>query len=475
MPSSNSCHSTGSNSSANSYASNVSQTSTVEFEHEPFEQYVSRVRQLCDRLWPSADATFAIERLRGGSFNRIIGITSPSVSSSVGGRYVLRVPRFDEGQQERELAILRYVRAHTSIPVADIIFSDATDDNPLGSPYVIQSRLAGSNMFDLYRSLPFEQQKNIAIEFGRILLAEQAVQNNISGVVEATKNEAGDHIYRIVRFPVDPEPEINPEVHIPSDTASVRNTYLTLFRLQEASTRQHFPGATMTVDRYQRLAAVAEQMDVAGLFKDIPNCLCHLDLMPRNMLVDIRDDGSATISGVLDWDSAILAPSFISCSPPSWIWNWAEDEEEDPAKANDTPDTTEMQDLKRIFEETVGPQFLFYSYSPEYQLARRLFDLALHGIKTNEAIVEAETVLKEWRKMKLSFGLSTDSEGSDNEDQEEQDELSADEGGSASPDQTSDYEDGEDSTSTSGHEALLRAVEQTAARLEETQIEAENP
>ena len=441
MPSSKSNLSARSNCSADSFASNVSQNSTVEYEHEPFEEFVFKVQQLCHQLWPSATADFTLERLRGGSFNRIIGITSPFTDSTDGNRYILRVPRFYEGQQEQELAILRYVREHTSIPVADVIFSDATYDNPLGCPYVIQSRLAGSNLFDLYLSLSFEQKKTIASEFGKTLLAEQAVLNAVSGVVEDTRDENGAHSYKIVRFPVDPEPEINPEVQIPSDTASVRNTYLTLFRLREASTRQHIPKATFKADRFKRLAVVAEQMNDVGLFKDIPNCLCHLDLMPRNMMVDTCGDGSATVSGVLDWDSAIFAPIFVACSPPSWIWNWAEDEEEDPARANDTPETLEMQDLKRIFEETVGPQFLIYSYNPEYQLARRLFDLALHGIGSNEAIDEAETLLKEWRKLKLGFGLNNNGNESD-EEQEIGDDL-PEEDTSINSDETSAYEDRE--------------------------------
>ena len=119
-------------------------------------------------------------------------------------------------------------------------------------------------------------------------------------------------------------------------------------------------------------------MHEAGIFEDMPNCICHLDLMPRNIMVETPNATSANISGILDWDSAVFAPFFVSCNPPSWIWDWAEEEDEDPAKANETPETPEMQELKQVFEDAVGSKFLTCSYNPEYQLARRLFDLAMH-------------------------------------------------------------------------------------------------
>lgn len=83
-----------------------SRTSTLEFHHEPFEDFKSLVEQLCLTLWPNparnltlerllgnrfadllrrtisslttghaSSNTFHVERLSGGSFNRIIGIT----------------------------------------------------------------------------------------------------------------------------------------------------------------------------------------------------------------------------------------------------------------------------------------------------------------------------------------------------------------------------------------------------------------
>ncbi|KAL9602451.1 MAG: hypothetical protein Q9219_001876 [cf. Caloplaca sp. 3 TL-2023] len=376
------------------------------YAHEPFDQYTSKVEELCRKLWPSATEAFTIERLQGGSFNRIIGITTPASTSNDQGSYILRIPRWDQGQQARELAILRFVREHTSIPVANVVRSDSSDDNPLGSSYVIQNRLAGTNLFYTFRSLTFAQQACIARDFGRVLVSQQAVKNEKPGIVEACISDKGTYSYDVYPFPVDPEPNKLLADDIYFEAPTVRDMFINMFQRQIASIQQHFPSATTKVDFFRQLADVAIQMDAAGLFKDVPYCLCHLDLEPRNVMVDSNNDTSATISGILDWDSAVFAPIFIACRPPSWLWAWVEDEDEDTSKANDTPATPELQEVKRIFEETVGPQFLKYSYSAEYRLARKLFDLAKGGIGSNEAYDEAEDLIKGWNDIKSSVNLA---------------------------------------------------------------------
>jgi hypothetical protein len=50
---------------------------------------------------------------------------------------------------------------------------------------------------------------------------------------------------------------------------------------------------------------------------------CHLDLYPRNMLVEIVDDCTLRLTGVLDWDAvyAHFCPRFTAFRAPMWIWN----------------------------------------------------------------------------------------------------------------------------------------------------------
>lgn len=65
----------------------------------------------------------------------------------------------------------------------------------------------------------------------------------------------------------------------------------------------------------ERLTATASQMDKLGYFGDNKNCLSHLDLEAQNIMVKVRSDKAITVTGVLDFDSAFFAPTFISCYP----------------------------------------------------------------------------------------------------------------------------------------------------------------
>lgn len=371
-----------------------SKPSTIEDDHESLEKYVPKIQAFCHELWPSVTKDFVIERIQRGSWNRLIGITTPSTVGNKGKSYILKIPRYEGDEQQEGLAVLRYVGKRALLSVPDIVFSDATENNPFGCPYVFQNRNPGHNLSDIYKSFNHEQRKSIAIDFGNLHQGQQAATEKKSGVVQASTDKTR---FRIGRFPVYPEPELDLEDTNLLDTVSVRDTYLTLFKLQEASTRQYFPQEKEKAEYFKRLATLAKEMDDAGLFQHVNHCLCHQDLTPRNVMVDIGKNGSVKITGILNWENAIIAPCFTACKPPHWIWG-----EEDPEKAIDAPKTAENQQLKDLFEKIVGPQFLIYSYNAKYQLATRLFDLARHGHKMEMSMLspDADYLLETWAKMK---------------------------------------------------------------------------
>ena len=145
-------------------------------------------------------------------------------------------------------------------------------------------------------------------------------------------------------------------------------------------------------------------MDAAGLFgDDVFFTLCHLDLAPRNIMADIdRTSNALRITGVLDWDSAVFAPNFMNCEPPSWIWAWPDDDDESESDdfedihANDEPATPEDQELKRKFEEVMGKDMVKFFHMPQYRLARSLFRLAMSGMRGNNPYDRADRLIQEW-------------------------------------------------------------------------------
>ncbi|KAL8845685.1 MAG: hypothetical protein Q9221_009160 [Calogaya cf. arnoldii] len=408
MPSEETNKSTTSHSSCSSCCSNVSETSTLVYGHETWSDFVPRVHQLCRQLWPSAseDEEFVVEKLRGGSYNRIIGIKTPPSTGEAEGSYILRIPRFEFAQQAREMAIVRYVRQHTSIPTAEIIFYDSTAENSLKDPYVVHSRIPGQDLQDIYRTLDHQHKLAIAEQWGQMLLSEFAVQIEFPGVVDATTDSTGAYVYTFRPFDVNPEPE-----EVPQDVRLLaKQTILDMFVLQferwHAADNRAYP-TDFPLDHFARLTTVAKEMDAAGVFNDVCFSLCHLDLAPRNVMADIKSDKSIQISGVLDWDSAVFGPSFLACEPPSWIWAWSDFEDEDHERgedyneihANDTPATPEDQELKRKFEEVIGEDMLKFFYKPQYRLARTLFDIALSGLRHNDTFYKTDRLILEWAEL----------------------------------------------------------------------------
>lgn len=427
-------------SSKHSVLSIRSRTSTLEFHHQPFEDFKPLVEQLCLTLWPSTARTstierllgshltsllrrkafsstasllssnpFLVERLSGGSFNRIIGITVTEPNLRVANRYILRVPRFESARPEREVATVEYVRQSSAIPVPNIVATDFTKNNPLKVPYVVQNRIPGFELHSKkqnFTQLTHEQQCAFATKFGLILRNLQEMSHSTPGQIEAFTNQHGVQEYHVRAFDVDADPfSENPELDDISlaAQATIHNSTLDFCQSQferwKVAASKH--DDVLKVDYMKCLAAIATQMNEAGFLGDNENCLCHLDLnhAPHNIMVDIQDN-VLSISGILDWDSAVFAPRFVGCVPPMWIWAWNAEQNEDEAHANDAPNTLKQQQLKHLFEDAVGEKFLNFAYPPEYRIARRLFKFAQQGMNASWHIEDADRLISEWAGMR---------------------------------------------------------------------------
>lgn len=442
--------------------SDVSFTSTVEYSQTPFDQYIHQVKELCNLLWPPSPKLsqgvktsraerllgrnrmteillpkrsrsvrasappkeFLIERLHGGGFNRIIGITIKHPTGEEPTQLILRVPRFDDARPDREVAVLHFVRQYTSIPVPEVKYMDFTSDNPLKKSYVIQNRITGhdlqGDMATNYLSLNHEQKCTFAKEFALLLRELHGLMHPFPGFIESSADSSNDQKFTVRPFDLDlfgpnEEPDLNTKLPFfqvrpfeedwqpPKIAPFEQTTYyfmLAQFGRWNALDLRRDPVTIGWSKLQDRLATMAVQMDELGFLGYDLNCLCHLDLLgsPRNIMADIKPDGSLSITGILDWDSAVFAPKFVGCAPPMWLWAWDE-EGEDEKHANDTPSDPKDQEIKKIFEETVGDTFMPYAYKPEYRLARELFRFAKNGISSTTEMAEVEELLKEWAEM----------------------------------------------------------------------------
>ncbi|GKU22422.1 unnamed protein product [Fusarium langsethiae] len=390
--------------SSSSSQDDESESSSVIYDHEPFETFRFRVLTFAlSTIWHDATAEeVTVERLTGGGFNRIIALTRQSVGAQPdqNSEYILRIPRFDAAQVENDVAALQFVHQNTKIPAPTVVAMDGTESNALSSPYAVQNRIAGVDLYTSFPTLNHQERCRLAGELGDIFSQMLAVRSHRAGKLVMPPDDKS----LAARIHVAPWDSTDPKLITPYNSSlspePVHKLLTDIFNARKAEDLERCPTDTVGPNLMDQFTQMAMELDASGYFADQHYSIAHLDLAPRNILVDSTTDTNLPIiSAVLDWDSAVLAPMFMSCTPPMWIWDWQDDEDEDEWTANNTPPTPEGQELKKFFEEAAGQNYCRLAYKPAYRVARRLVQFAINGVRSNEDFKEAKTMLREWADM----------------------------------------------------------------------------
>ncbi|MCJ1453418.1 hypothetical protein MMC28_003765 [Mycoblastus sanguinarius] len=427
-----------------SSSSSHSYTSTIGYSQESWDDFRPRVEKLCEVLWPPPKSigqflatcmrkhrmfrSFVppveaplIERLREGDYNRITGITLPSSYGKEAQKLILRTSRWNEGRPDRELAILSYVRQRTAIPVPEIVARDLSCNNALGKPYAIQRWVPGSDLSSIWDKISHRQRCTIACEIGRVLKILLSLESLVPGLIEAAPTDtAFTPDPKIVPFELkepdgelieEPVQEATSNVEAPRAPETTGDFFKFQFRRWQAY------ALTRPFERdialFNSLLEAVCEMDDMGLFRDDGHCLCHVDLDSRNIMAEVQPDGSIKVRAVLDWDEAVIAPKFVNCQPPWWLWEEDGDERVDEQglptwpyeleAASSFPGTPEKQELKRLFEQHAGPEYRQLAYDEHSRLSRGLFILATQGLPASEHYKAAERILREWKAFRQSL------------------------------------------------------------------------
>ncbi|KAK3174070.1 hypothetical protein OEA41_001314 [Lepraria neglecta] len=387
---------------------------------ESWDDFKPRVEKLCESLWPPQksmkqlvlDALRAnkffgsfvpppqaplIERLRGGDYNRITSITLPSPHSKGAQKFILRNSRWDEGRADRDVAALTYVGQRTSIPVAEVVAKDFSCENALGKPYVIQSWIPGSDLNSIWDTLSHSQRCTVACEMSRTIKTLLSLDSPVAGLVEAAPLDIdSDQCPKIVPFELkEPDGELIEELQPGNSMEAPRARERTadFFKTQFGRWRAY--ALTRLFERDIALSS--------GLLETV----CE---MGKLGMFD-----NAAMHCILDWDEAVIAPKFVNCQPPWWLWEEEGDKREDedgwptwPYElkiSTDFPATPDKQELKRLFEENTGPEFMRLAYDDIPRLSRGLFILAKEGLPSSEHYKAAERrkKMKEWKEMRQAL------------------------------------------------------------------------
>ncbi len=372
------------------------------YDQESFVTFRSRVLDLAlSSIWPgSVTDEITIERLRGGGYNRIIGLTRQGLDgqSDIETEYILRVPRFSsQAKVDNDVAVLQFLHQHTKIPIPQVVQFDATKNNALSSPYMVQNRIPGTDLSRTFPELDHEAKCRVARELGNLFNQMLSVRSSTAGrLVLSNNHNHHEAPIDISSLELTDDPPVRPYSNAPA-SESVHKVLTAIFLSRKAHSLETWPTEPSRPWFFDQLCRMTSELDTDGWLVNRHYSIAHLDLAPRNIMVNPTVDAQLPIvSGILDWDSAILGPMFLSCAPPLWIWAWQDDEEEDERTANDQPATLEGQELKRCFEEAAGSEYVRLAYEPAYRLARQLVRFALEGLHSHEAFREGKEMLKEW-------------------------------------------------------------------------------
>lgn len=389
-------------------------------------------------VWPGADASrIRVDRGPGTLDFCMIGV-------SLVGRdgdhdsidYALRIPRYASTDIESVVASLSFTKEkHVSIPVEDIVMLDTTRDNGLARPFILCRRRPGVLLRRSQVLLTFEQRCRLAHELGDMRRTMHAVNSTRAGylermpeptaaagldeVAEGSGESSGGRY--VVREPghdhcpcssgdcqrVTPAPGTT-YVAGPA-TQSVLDLQMGFWRSQVVA------GVTAEVadDRFSlfgewpcgppacELRAMTEELAAAGWYDGI-DYVFDVNIDDRNIIVDL-DAGpeQPLVTAVVDV-GADFAPAFARSHPEDWLWTnpprWMGRQDYVESVSRLTED--QRAQVKRIFDEAAGEDFVRMAYSTPYRLAASLYNYGIMGgIHNSYDWIRLDKTLKDWRDL----------------------------------------------------------------------------
>lgn len=282
----------------------ASDSSSVVYDHEPFVTFASRVVELavCS-IWPgAAEDEVTVERMRGGGYNRVIGVgRHHRDGSGEETRYILRIPRFDSAQVGHDVAALRFLHQQTNIPAPEVVMFDQSENNALGSPYAVQNRIGGTGIHSSFPKLSHAQRCRVARELGSVFNQMLSVQSSVAGKVVLSP-EPGQKDAPLYVAPLRSEDPSLANPYVDSEQSeSTRDLLTSIFLAQKADDLANFPRDTVGPAFWYKFCVMTSELDAGGWLADKQYSIAHLDFAPRNILIDQTSEAHVPIvTGILD-------------------------------------------------------------------------------------------------------------------------------------------------------------------------------
>lgn len=297
-------------------------------------QFIAKRRQgvpteLCEPKAGGFNALFRMKFIDGGS--AVIRFTKPGSTM------------FPEEKIKNEVATMRYIQDHTTIPVPFVLHWGTQDESPLGiGPFIIMDYV--NHEMDMIEALntpgidtftdrpilnPNVNEATLEMLYGqvaKILLQLSKLELPLIGALEETKEWSWEVTRRPLSLPMNELVRVGTlsQDKLPATTFDSSSAYLqslaTLHVDHLAHQRNDAVESKTDCQRkyvarhlFQKLASerrLLSTKDDKGPFK-----LWCDDLRPSNILLD----ANLQIVGVIDWEFSYAAPNEFTFAPPWWL------------------------------------------------------------------------------------------------------------------------------------------------------------
>jgi serine/threonine protein kinase len=422
-----------------------SEASTIRYSwdptiHEAFETFRYKIAAVAGIQFKQHISNIKVEHMKGGSYNRVAAlIITPqprlfslawfrallgirfrtwlfswfsswflglhAVPATLESRsYIVRVPRGNGDDKNsgvaRDTAIHKAVSALLDLPIPKVVCYDPTTNNAMEKAYMIQTRLPGQNLSTLLnkKTLNIEQMKHIARRVTELVPTITAIEGPAGNISLDTLTSDSKHLQvESLHLQYD---ELGDKSHtLPEEPQDAfDHLWETCRRWSEYHRSRRYSPYDEIWHNFGRIVLSLYNRD----FLDGPCVLVHRDLMPYNLLVDVSSDTEVEITGVIDWDSAVIAPEFMAYRAPFWLWSLdgvATGIDSNEETVNISPLSEEATVLKQVFLDNASEKLKLFAFSPEAILTRRMYVILKEGIFTDWYVEEAWQIVREWHAL----------------------------------------------------------------------------
>ncbi|EQL01923.1 kinase-like protein [Ophiocordyceps sinensis CO18] len=150
------------------------------------------------RLCEVAEAHFGVkcrlEKMAEGGYHKVYDIIEAGDGKSLGAVARVASPAFPGDKMKSEVATLRYIASHTSVPVPSVSVWNADASNPVGAEYMIMQKIPGIPASDNWKTLPVEIKERVVIQVSEHLADLFSLRFEKAGSIYCVPSESSPSV-----------------------------------------------------------------------------------------------------------------------------------------------------------------------------------------------------------------------------------------------------------------------------------------